>query len=92
MWFFGLSLAGRFIGKLDRSCKVILYLNKISALICGGLPYILFFRYSQKNYPAILPGIFQIYIKRGWRLKVLREPIYIVMDKYEQNMKERLIV
>ncbi|MEH7355865.1 LysE/ArgO family amino acid transporter [Neobacillus drentensis] len=43
MWFFGLSLAGRFIGKLDRSGRFILYLNKISALIMWGTAFYLVF-------------------------------------------------
>jgi L-lysine exporter family protein LysE/ArgO len=36
LWFFGLSIGGRLIGKLDQSGRFILLLNKISALIMWG--------------------------------------------------------
>jgi len=43
MWFFGLSLTGRLIGKLDQTGRFILYLNKISALIMWGTALYLIF-------------------------------------------------
>ena len=36
VWFFGLSLVGRMSGKLDKSGKFLLILNKISALVMWG--------------------------------------------------------
>lgn len=36
LWFFGLSIAGRMVGRIDQSGKLILLLNKISALIIWG--------------------------------------------------------
>jgi len=43
LWFFGLSLTGRLIGKLDQTGRFILYLNKISALIMWGTALYLIF-------------------------------------------------
>lgn len=43
MWFFGLSLVGRFVGKLDQSGKFLLVLNKLSALIMWGTALYLIF-------------------------------------------------
>ncbi|MFJ7727672.1 LysE/ArgO family amino acid transporter [Neobacillus sp. NPDC097160] len=43
MWFFGLSLVGRFVGKLDQSGKFLLVLNKLSALIMWGTALYLLF-------------------------------------------------
>ncbi|MDR6123880.1 L-lysine exporter family protein LysE/ArgO [Bacillus sp. SLBN-46] len=43
MWFFGLSLAGRIVGKLDQSGRFILILNKLSALIMWGTAIYLIF-------------------------------------------------
>ena len=42
LWFFGLSLAGRIIGKIDQSRSFILWLNKISAIIMWGTAIYLF--------------------------------------------------
>ncbi|MFB3168062.1 LysE/ArgO family amino acid transporter [Neobacillus sp. 179-C4.2 HS] len=36
LWFFGLSIVGRLVGKLDHSGKFIITLNKISAVIMWG--------------------------------------------------------
>ncbi|MEH7086513.1 LysE/ArgO family amino acid transporter [Neobacillus drentensis] len=36
LWFFGLSIVGRLVGKVDSSGRFILILNKISALIMWG--------------------------------------------------------
>lgn len=36
IWFFGLSIVGRFVGTLDSSGRFIVILNKISALIMWG--------------------------------------------------------
>ncbi|WP_251548945.1 LysE/ArgO family amino acid transporter [Neobacillus muris] len=36
MWFFGLSLAGRISGKLDQSGRILLIVNKLSALVMWG--------------------------------------------------------
>jgi len=36
LWFFGLSIVGRLIGRLDASGRFILILNKISAIIMWG--------------------------------------------------------
>lgn len=36
IWFIGLSMVGRIIGKIDKSGNFLLILNKISALIMGG--------------------------------------------------------
>ncbi|MBA4544124.1 amino acid transporter [Thermoactinomyces daqus] len=35
-WFFGLALAGRFLGELDRSGRIMMILQKISALVMWG--------------------------------------------------------
>jgi L-lysine exporter family protein LysE/ArgO len=43
LWFFGLSIVGRWIGKLDQSGRFILLLNKISALIMWGTAVYLIF-------------------------------------------------
>lgn len=43
LWFFGLSLAGRVIGKLDQSGRFILMLNKLSALIMWATAIYLIF-------------------------------------------------
>jgi L-lysine exporter family protein LysE/ArgO len=43
LWFFGLSIIGRLIGKLDQSGRFILLLNKISALIMWGTAIYLLF-------------------------------------------------
>ncbi|WHY69195.1 LysE/ArgO family amino acid transporter [Neobacillus sp. SuZ13] len=36
LWFFGLSIVGRLVGKVDSSGRFILILNKISAIIMWG--------------------------------------------------------
>lgn len=36
IWFFGLSIAGRMIGKMDQKGKFLVILNKISAVIMWG--------------------------------------------------------
>jgi L-lysine exporter family protein LysE/ArgO len=43
LWFFGLSIVGRLIGKLDSSGRFILLLNKLSALIMWGTAIYLMF-------------------------------------------------
>ncbi|MGZ4161566.1 MAG: LysE/ArgO family amino acid transporter, partial [Neobacillus sp.] len=42
IWFFGLSIAGSLIGKIDPTGRFILTLNKISALIMWGTAIYLF--------------------------------------------------
>ena len=42
IWFFGLSLAGRMIGKMNQSGRFILVLNKIAAIIMWGTAIYLF--------------------------------------------------
>jgi L-lysine exporter family protein LysE/ArgO len=44
LWFFGLALAGRWIGKLDSNGTIIRNLNKISALIIWGVAIYLLWR------------------------------------------------
>ena len=36
LWFFGLSIAGKIVGALDTSGRMIVFLNKLSALIMWG--------------------------------------------------------
>ncbi|MCM2533117.1 LysE/ArgO family amino acid transporter [Neobacillus pocheonensis] len=43
IWFFGLSIAGRLIGKLDQTGRFVLILNKISAFIMWGTAIYLLF-------------------------------------------------
>lgn len=43
LWFFGLSIAGRVVGKLDQSGRFLLLLNKLSALIMWGTAIYLVF-------------------------------------------------
>jgi L-lysine exporter family protein LysE/ArgO len=43
LWFFGLSIVGRLIGKLDQSGRFILLVNKISAFIMWGTAIYLLF-------------------------------------------------
>ncbi|WP_462409677.1 LysE/ArgO family amino acid transporter [Neobacillus sp. Marseille-QA0830] len=43
IWFFGLSIAGRILGKWDQSGKFIILLNKISAIIMWGTAIYLIF-------------------------------------------------
>lgn len=43
LWFFGLSIVGRLIGKLDQTGSFLLLLNKISALIMWGTAIYLMF-------------------------------------------------
>lgn len=43
LWFFGLSIAGRMMGRLDHSGRIILIMNKISALIMWGTAIFLVF-------------------------------------------------
>lgn len=45
IWFIGLSLAGRIIGKFDKSGKMLLILNKISALIMWAAAVYLVFSF-----------------------------------------------
>ena len=37
LWFFGLAVAGRYFGKLDSSGKLMVLLNKLSALVVWGV-------------------------------------------------------
>jgi L-lysine exporter family protein LysE/ArgO len=43
LWFFGLSIVGRLVGKIDKSGRFILLLNKLSALIMWGTAIYLIF-------------------------------------------------
>lgn len=43
LWFFGVSIVGRLIGKLDQTGSFLLLLNKISALIMWGTAIYLMF-------------------------------------------------
>jgi L-lysine exporter family protein LysE/ArgO len=43
VWFFGLSLAGKLVGKLDQSGKFIVIINKVSAIIMWGTAIYLIF-------------------------------------------------
>jgi len=43
LWFFGISLAGKFIGKIDKTGNFLLILNKISAIIMWGTAVFLIF-------------------------------------------------
>jgi L-lysine exporter family protein LysE/ArgO len=43
MWFFGLSIVGRMIGRMDQTGRFIVLLNKISALIMWGTAIYLIF-------------------------------------------------
>ncbi|MEC1521205.1 LysE/ArgO family amino acid transporter [Neobacillus niacini] len=43
LWFFGLSVVGRFLGKLDQTGKFISTINKISAVIMWGTALYLMF-------------------------------------------------
>jgi L-lysine exporter family protein LysE/ArgO len=36
LWFFGLSITGRLVGRIDQSGRIIILLNKISAIIMWG--------------------------------------------------------
>jgi L-lysine exporter family protein LysE/ArgO len=48
IWFIGLSLIGRFIGKIDKSGNFLLILNKISALIMWAAAVYLVFSFINK--------------------------------------------
>jgi L-lysine exporter family protein LysE/ArgO len=37
LWFFGLAIAGRYFGKLDSTGKLMVLLNKVSALVVWGV-------------------------------------------------------
>lgn len=43
MWFLGISIAGRLVGKLDQTGQFIIVLNKISAIIMWGTAVYLLF-------------------------------------------------
>jgi L-lysine exporter family protein LysE/ArgO len=43
LWFFGLSIVGRLIGKMDQTGRFILLLNKVSAVIMWGTAIYLMF-------------------------------------------------
>lgn len=43
IWFFGLSIVGRLIGKMDQTGRFILLLNKVSAVIMWGTAIYLLF-------------------------------------------------
>ena len=43
IWFFSLALAGRQVGKLDKSGRFVMILNKVSALIMWGTAFYLGF-------------------------------------------------
>ncbi|MBV7504688.1 LysE/ArgO family amino acid transporter [Bacillus sp. sid0103] len=45
IWFLGLSIVGRLVGRVDQSGKFILILNKISALIMWGTAIYLLFSF-----------------------------------------------
>ena len=45
LWFFGLSIVGRLIGRIDKSGSFILLLNKLSALIMWGTAIYLIFSF-----------------------------------------------
>lgn len=36
IWFFGLGVTGRMIGKLDQNGRILIIFNKISALVMWG--------------------------------------------------------
>lgn len=48
IWFFGLALVGRITGKLDKTGKFMLVLNKISALVMWGAAVYLLFTFLSK--------------------------------------------
>jgi L-lysine exporter family protein LysE/ArgO len=45
IWFFGLSIIGRLVGKLDQSGQFMLWLNRISAIIMWGTAVYLCFQF-----------------------------------------------
>ncbi|KIY20986.1 MULTISPECIES: LysE/ArgO family amino acid transporter [Mesobacillus] len=47
IWFFALSFMGRIAGKMDKSGKILLILNKISALVMWAAAVYLFFSFYQ---------------------------------------------